>query len=183
MATKEALAQVLREVALGDESATNALAQYLEETQVQGPSVVEQQLQELEGRKAFLRTVNGWMRDTPEMLHDNEAYLRAIEIDSQLAQRHPQMDERKRLDMAADLAMDELGDPESRGDKEWIRLERAKRTHTEVEDDQVADDTSVESALDRERGGVIQQMQKDRETLRETSALAYRHKRDPAERR
>jgi hypothetical protein len=126
------LEEALKGVAMGDEAETARVAAYLRSIeqnagQAAGQSAVQRELQSLQGRAEFMKKVNAWMRDNPNMLHDDELYARAIEIDSAIYSRHPNMDERRRLDMAADLAGDELGDPESRGDKEWIGQQRRLR--------------------------------------------------------
>jgi hypothetical protein len=165
---------------MGDETEISRVAAYLRSNEQEaktGQSAVQQGLQEIEGRKEFLKKVNGWMRDTPQMLHDDELYLKAIEFDSQLQRRHPAMDERRRLDMAAALAIDELGDPETRGNSEAIASVVGKNRNY-VSQGKVDHDTSQEAGISREHSSIIGQMQKDRESLRETSANAYRFRKE-----
>jgi hypothetical protein len=133
MATKEAIAQVLRQVALGDEDATEELALYLEQSQVHGPTAAQQQEEEYQAKKAYLAKVLQWSRENPDIAFSDEEYAHAVEVDAHLMKAAPHMTEEARLNLAAEVTREQLGDPESRDYQSAIAQMAAARTKQPVE--------------------------------------------------
>ena len=140
---------VVSAAALGDSEATSLLASQMAKID-QGATQDSAQVRalrveaaRLNGQKAFLKTYAGWLRANPDMLTDDELYLKAIERDAALAEAQPEMPEADRLELVAQVVRDEMGDPETRGNQDAIHgmaVSRGKRAG------------EPESAYERARG-------------------------------
>jgi hypothetical protein len=188
MSEIDPLEDVLMNVALGDEDSVKTLTAHLRHlesglAESQGKSLVQQQLQELEGRKVYLKKVLAWARQNPDVAYDDESYEHAVRVDANLAKAYPQMSEDQRLSFAADITREELGDPQERDYASAIRSMRAKRTGSDMEDVPADNDyNSMESQIERERSAHIAQIKAEREQLLTNTSKAYRIRKDETRR-
>jgi hypothetical protein len=111
----ETYREIVMRAALGEQDAVDFVADRLASIdEGQGQSGVRQQLQELEGRKGFLKKVLEWSRRNPDIAFSDEDYLHAVEVDAALAKSYPDMSEEQRLERAADITREALGPAEER---------------------------------------------------------------------
>lgn len=174
MATRAAIAEVLRAVALGDEAATEALAQYLEQGQVaQGPTTAQQVEAYYKSKESFAAKVRAKSKEYGilDPNADPEGYAEATRYDALLAKRFPDMPEDVRLEKVAERVSAKMGVPEERDYSSAVATMRAARTaggkhETETEID-FGEETDEQDEKSRYDSGIIAKMKRDRIALRE----------------
>ncbi|HEV7611422.1 MAG TPA: hypothetical protein VGO37_06075 [Steroidobacteraceae bacterium] len=183
------LVDVYNAVALGDQEQIVRMAQYDRHNEARidaleqriqdqaGQSATQRELQALQGQKAYLKKVLEWARNNPDVAYDDEAYVHAVQVDTNLAKAYPHMTEEQRLNFAAEITREELGEALERDYGHAIRSMRAHRQGGEVEAKPSRGEGSpedrIERAIDKDRSSIVAQMKKEREELRTTTAKAY----------
>ena len=123
--------EVVRAAALGDDEASDLMAGRLAEIDKASDTVETVRQQARAELNLFQRnsaTLQSWRHDNPHLANDDELFARMVEIDSDLATKHPELTFEQRLVKAESRAVRELGDPEERdnpGAVEQLRRARA----------------------------------------------------------